>query len=468
MPQFINRANEHQFLEDEFRQDRASLVILYGRRRIGKTTLVKHFIEAKTAFYFVATEEPERENKKNFQVNVADFTGNRFLKKDVVLEWEEILTLLRDYQPDVKKVVVIDEFQYLGKTNPSFPSILQKIWDHCLAEANIMMILCGSLVGMMIKQTLSYSSPLYGRRTGQIRLNQIPFTHYHLFYDNPSAMNLLEHYAVTGGVPKYIELLKPAEDIFKTIEHNILSKRSFLYEEPVFLLEQEFGETGTYFSIIKTIAAGNRKLGKIASVLGVSQSAITKYLKTLQDLDIITREVPVTEKNPEKSKKGLYRITDNFISFWFKFVYPYRSYLEIENSGPVIEKIKSNFRENHVSFIYEDICRNHLMDLTIEQKIPFKLLKIGRWWDKDTEIDLVGIAENEADIIFGECKYSRQKIDADIFYQLIEKSKKVPSSPQARRHYIIFSQSGFTDALLKIAESNENLYLESITYPQGG
>jgi len=463
MTLFIGRKKEIQFLEDEFAQDRASLVILYGRRRIGKTTLIKQFIQEKNAFYFVATEESERENRRNFQHAVADFTQNTFLKKDVLLDWDEIFSVLNQHQPENKKIIAIDEFQYLGKAQTSFPSIFQKIWDQMLEGSRPMVILCGSLVGMMVEQTLSYSSPLYGRRTGQIRLDQIGYQDYGLFFKHPERFNLIEYYAVTGGVPKYIELFSPAADIFQAIEKNILSRQSFLFEEPVFLLEKEFGVTGTYFSLIKTIAAGNRKLGKIASALGLNQTGLTKYLKTLQELDIVAREVPVTEKNPEKSKKGLYRITDNFISFWFRFVHPYRSYLEMEQTERVIQRIKDQFRSSHVSFVYEDICRQWLIRKGLGKSPHIHLIQAGRWWDKDVEIDLLGFSENWEHAVFGECKYTAGPVDADVYRQLVEKAKSVhlPGVPQ--KHYVFFSQSGFTEAMMNLARSQDNMHLTSIS-----
>lgn len=459
MIKFVNRIPELRFLKEEFAQNRASLVIIYGRRRIGKTTLIKHFIQDKDACYFVATEESERENRRNFQHSVANFTGNEFLKKDVLLEWEEIFAEAKKHQSGAKKVIVLDEFQYIGKTRSSFPSVFQKIWDQVLADSRTMVILCGSLVGMMVDQTLAYSSPLYGRRTGQIKMDQISFLDYGEFFDPDLEIDNIEYYSVTGGVPKYVELFQPMGDIYEAIEQNILSKRSFLYEEPVFLLEKEFGESGTYFSIIKSIAAGNRKLGKIASALGIGQSGLTRYLKTLQELDIIAREVPVTEKNPEKSKRGLYHIKDNFISFWFKFVHPYRSFLEIDNTEIVLNKIKKHFRENHVSFVYEDICREWLLHSGLKGDAGTEILSVGRWWDKNTEIDVVGLTENESAIVFGECKYTQHATDADTYFKLVEKSKLVQTKAE-RKNFIIFSQSGFTQTLMDIAAKQENLHLK--------
>ena len=462
MVRFVDREQELRFLEGEFARERASLVVIYGRRRIGKTTLIKHFIQDKSAFYFVATEESERENRRNLQHAVGEYTHNPFLQKDVLLEWDEIFSMLNSYQPDVRKIIAIDEFQYLGRANSSFPSVFQKIWDQLLAEANVMVILCGSLVGMMVEQVLSYSSPLYGRRTGQIRLDQIAYQDYGQFFQHPERLNCIEYYAVTGGVPKYVELFPPAADIFQAMEKNILSKQSFLYEEPIFLLEKEFGQTGTYFSIIKTIAAGNRKLGKIASSLGIGQPGLTKYLQTLKELDLIAREVPVTEKNPEKSKKGLYRITDNFIRFWFRFVHPYRSYLEMENTELVMARIREQFRPNHVSFVYEDICRQWLM-LHGMSKIPdLHLMHVGRWWNKDLEIDLLGLSEGNEDVVFGECKYTTSPVGTDVYFHLLEKAQNVDLGPTGQKHYVLFSQSGFTPALQDMASEHENIHLETI------
>ncbi len=463
MTAFVDRQQELRFLEGEFAQDRASLVVLYGRRRIGKTTLIQHFIQNKPALYFVATEESERENRRNFQQAVAAATENWFLQKDILLDWEEIFAVLVEHQPNTRMVIALDEFQYLGKTQSAFPSVLQKIWDQMLAQANVMVILCGSLVGMMVEQTLAYSSPLYGRRTGQIRLGPIAYSEYTAFFPPSTTINRIEHYAVTGGVPKYVELFPPTPDIFQAIENTILSKQSFLYEEPLFLLDKAFVESGTYFSLLKTIAAGHRKLGKIASALGIGQSNLTRYLKTLQDLDLIARDVPVTETQPQKSKKGLYRITDHFLAFWFCFVHPFRNSLEIENPAPALRFLREQFRPSHVSFVYEDICRQWLLRHGLAKAPHLSLLHAGRWWDKNTEIDIVGFSEDPAEMIVGECKYLSRPVDTDVYLQLTHKAQLLPTPPKATLQYVLFSQSGFTPALRDLAREDPTLHLETIS-----
>ena len=302
MLNFIDRNPEMKFLESEYSRTGSSLVVIYGRRRIGKTELISEFIKNKNSIYFLATEENEVQNRNAFKDAISHFSNNEILKQARIDNWEILFkTLITDI--DNKKIVlVIDEFQYLGIANPAFPSIIQKIWDTYLKNSNIMVILCGSLISMMESQTLNYSSPLYGRRTGQIRLKQIPFLYYHEFFPNKDYKSLIEYYSVTGGVPKYIELFYDSEDIYSAIDANILTKQSFLYDEANFLLQKEVSEVGTYFSIIKAIAAGNHKLSKIASNIEIKQTSLTKYLNTLISLDLIEREIPVTEPNPLKAK----------------------------------------------------------------------------------------------------------------------------------------------------------------------
>lgn len=455
---FVDRAEELQFLQEQYKQKESSLVIIYGRRRTGKTTLIQKFIEDKPALYFLATEESERENIQNLKQLMASFSDNELLAAADGLGWMDIFRIFAKTTSNKRQILVIDEFQYLCTANSAFASILQKIWDTLLKELNVMVILCGSLISMMHSQTLSYSSPLYGRRTGQLRLRQIPFRDYGDFFPGMLPDQQIQYYAVTGGVPRYIEAFKKDDDLLAEIEKNILSRQSFLYEEPVFLLEKEVGEIGTYFSIIKTIAAGNHKLGKIAAVLEVPQSHLTKYLSTLIQIDLVERKVPVTVANPQKSKKGLYFITDNFISFWFRFVYPYRSSLEIGDTAYVLEKLRQEFIPCHVAYVYEGICTELLWQMSREGKLPFKLMQAGPWWDNHDEIDIIGLNHETGDIAFCECKYTGRPIGIEVLHQLQKKASRVKWRQKQRREtFVLFSRSGYQQELLDLA--NEQLIL---------
>lgn len=460
MSRFIDREQELNFLLSEYRRSGSSLVVIYGRRRIGKTELISKFINDKKSIYFLATEEDEVQNRNAFKNTVSDFLGNELLREARIDNWEILFKSLVAEKPNEKIILAIDEFQYLGLANSAFPSIMQKMWDTYLKNSNIMVILCGSLISMMESQTLNYSSPLYGRRTGQIRLKQIPFLYYHDFYPNKDYKSLIEYYSVTGGVPKYIELFYDSEDIFSAINKNILSKQSFLYDEAHFLLQKEVSEVGTYFSIMKAIAAGNRKLSKISSSIEIKQTSLSKYLKTLASLDLIEREVPVTEPNPQKSKKGLYRIKDNYILFWFKFIYPNMGFIESGNTAIVMNKLKENFIDKHVSFIYENVCIEKLWNMNAEGSLKFTFDKIGRWWNNTSEIDIIGIDSTGNNILFGECKYKKSKIGLDVLTALEKKSIEVEWNKDNRKsYYIIFSISGFTEELIKEAQKRNDVIL---------
>lgn len=333
MKHFVDREQEMETLQSEYEKDGSALVVLYGRRRVGKTTLISEFIKDKNALFFLASEESEAQNRSLLKEKVAEFINSDLLRSAEVKSWDVLFQSIMDTPFESKPVIVLDEFQYLGKANPAFPSIFQRIWEEILKDKSVMVILCGSLISMMESQTLAYGSPLYGRRTAQIRLKQIPFAYYHEFFPGKSHRELIEMYAVTGGVPKYIELFSESGDIYSAIRKCVLNRSGYLYDEPHFLLQQEVTEVGSYFSIMRAIAAGNSKLSAISAVLEIKATSLTKYLKTLIDLDILEREVPITEENPERSKKGLYKIKDNYLRFWFAFVYPNMSFIESGHSG---------------------------------------------------------------------------------------------------------------------------------------
>lgn len=457
MEQFVDRELEIRTLEKEYAKKESALVVVYGRRRVGKTTLLSEFIKGKKALYFLATQEAEALNRSAFREKAAVFTGNDLLAEISVDKWDTIFKAIVSRNWEEKPVLIIDEFQYLGKANPAFPSVFQRIWDELLMQSGVMVILCGSLISMMVSQTLSYNSPLYGRRTAQIRLKQIPFRYYREFCPGLSRKEQIERYAVTGGVPKYIESFSDCTDIFAGIEENILNRTGYLYEEPHFLLQQEVTEVGSYFSVLRAIAFGRSKLSEIASFMETKATDLTRTLKTLIELDLVRREVPVTEENPEKSKKGLYRITDYYIRFWFTMIYPNQGDIEQGNTAYVLEKIKKSLVRSHTAFVYEDICRE---ELAARKDLPCHFPKIGRYWDKNTEIDIVAVNDEESVILFGECKYWSDRVDVDVFYRLQEKAGQVPWHKGSRKElYCIFSMSGFSPRLLELARDRDDLIL---------
>lgn len=462
---FLGREKEILDLEKEYARD-GGFVVIYGRRRIGKTTLIKQFIKSKTAFYFLATKEVESQSMKRFAGVIARTTGNSVLQKAAFSDWLDLFQAVADYKPNEKKVLVIDEFPYLVKVNDSFPSILQNAWDEILKDSNVMLILCGSLISMMKKHALSYESPLYGRRTAQMRIAPLPFT---TVYENQklSFEEAAEQYSITGGVPKYMEFFSDGQPLYEQIKENVLSKNGFLYEEPNFLLTDEVQVPTNYFSIIKVIADGNHKLGTIAGILGLETSALTPYLKTLSELGFIEKQVPVTEKNAEKTRKGLYFISDNFLRFWFRYVYPYKGELEIDNMQISLDELDKDFKEKFVAFAYKDICKEIFARLCSDKAIEFTPSKIGSYWLNDksgnTQIDVMAVDTVNKRLFAGECKYHNQPVDADVYFELVKKVDNSSEIKSAFKGYTViygvFSKSGFTSRMTDISNSNPNLFL---------
>lgn len=460
---FIGRKNELHTLNTEYNRN-SSFVVIYGRRRVGKTTLIKEFLKNKTAFYYLATEELESQSMKRLANVIARTTKNTLLQKIEFTDWLDLFQLIADYKPEEKKVLVIDEFPYLVRTNSAFPSILQNAWDEFLKDSNVMLILSGSLIGMMQKHALSYDSPLYGRRTAQMRLMPLPFTSIYETQNLPFEQ-AVEQFALTGGVPKYLEFFEDGRPLEEQLKDAVFSKNGFLYEEPNFLLKSESLTAVNYFSIIKTIADGNHKLGKIASALGQESSSLTPYLSTLSDLGFIEKRTPITEKNPEKSRKGLYFIADNFLRFWFCYVYPYKGELELDNMQIVLDEIHKDFKEKFVAFAYEDICKDIFAKLCSNNAISFVPSRIGSYWlndyDGDTEINVMSVDHQNKQVFAGECKYHTKPVDAPVYFTLKEKvdnaSEIRKSFPKYNVIYGLFSKSGFTKRMLDIAKENPNI-----------
>ena len=462
---FIGRRKELEALEQEYQRD-GGFVVLYGRRRVGKTTLIKEFIKDKTAFYFLATEEVESQSMKRLAGVLARATNNPMLGRVAFSDWLDLFQEAARYRTEEKKVLIIDEFPYLVKTNQAFPSILQNAWDEFLKDSNIMLILCGSLIGMMRKHALSYESPLYGRRTAQIRLTPLTFTDVHTAQPQPFE-KAVEQYAVTGGVPKYLEFFRPDGELLEQIKSVILSKSGFLYEEPSFLLKDEVQSAANYFSIIRGIADGNHKLGKLAGALGMESSALTPYLSTLIELGFLVKDTPVTEKNPEKSRKGLYFISDNFVRFWFRYVYPYKGELELDNQQVSLDELNKDFVQKFVAFAYEDICKDIFAALCRSGELDFTPSRIGSYWlndvSNDTQIDVMAVDHQRKLLFAGECKYHNKPVDAPVYYALEEKVKKSTelhtAFPAYQVIYGLFSKSGFTQRMTEQAHGRPDILL---------
>ncbi len=315
----------------------------------------------------------------------------------------------------------------------------------------------GSSIGMMEKEVLFYKAPLYGRRTASLEVKELPFNALKAFFPGRSFEDIVKIYSVFGTIPAYIEKLDPKHDIFTNITELILNKGTFLYNEIEYILREELREPRNYFVILRAIAQGKRKMSEIVNETGFEKSLVARYLDILRSLRFVEKDVPVTEKQPEKSKQGLYRLHDKFFTFWFKYVFPNRSRLEIGNIDYVMKLIRGTF-EHHISTTYEDICADLCKNLMSDRLMQYT--SIGRWWQKNEEIDIVALDEESKTVYFGECKWSNKKVGDDIYQELVRKSQLVDWHKETRKdRYMLFSKSGFTKRMKDTAKKEKVLLI---------
>ncbi|TRZ77628.1 ATP-binding protein [bacterium] len=442
---FFNRQQELKALNGWWKKRKAQLAIIYGKRRVGKTALSLKFCENKPAVYFLSERLDIKLQLKKISKEIGQFFKDDYITEYGIEDWEQFFKYIASKKK--KFILVIDEFPYLVDADPAIPSIFQKGWDLYLSKSPVFLILCGSSIGMMEEHTLHYKSPLYGRRSGQILVKPFSFFDLEEIFHKYSFEERLLIYSIVGGTITYLKPFLENKNIWQTVEKNILSKEQFLYEEVDFLLREELREPRNYFSILINLSLGKRKMSEIINATGFEKSTLSAYLAILARLLIIEKEIPITDRIPEKSKKGLYRISDNFFEFWFRYVFRYRELVEEGKQKEVLKNIKASIVDL-ISRNYEEIACE-----IVKKKFASKFLYVGRWWERNNEIDIVGMNNESKEIIFGEVKWSNKKVGTNIFKSLKEKTDLVKWNNEKRKEkFILFSKSGFTNDMKKLAK----------------
>ncbi len=462
---FIGRESELAHLEALYSSDRAELYILYGRRRVGKTELLRTFCANKPHIFFIATLSSDRDQLAAFSQEIYQLLHNEVPDGFSYPSWEAALNALAEL-PD-RPVIVLDEFTYLIGGNKAIPSILQKVWDERLKNSKLVIILCGSYIGMMETEVIGYKAPLYGRRTSSFLLNPLELPSVPKFFPKFSPAQQIEAWAVLGGMPYYLCAFSDQVDIFTNIRMHILDTQGLLYTEPHLLLLEELREPRNYFSILRAIAQGSTRLNEIAQKAGVGDSPVTaRYLDILQQMRLVYRRVPATESQPEKSKKGLYAIADYFLRFWFRYVHPYLNSLNLGMAdGILAQRVRPTF-DQFVSYAFEEAARSYIIRAARNGQLPFLPERIGSWWDQGrragSEIDVLAISDSEKALIVGECKWSVNPIGMDILGDLKNKTHLLQKNESwESTAYFLFSKSGFTPALQEQA-AREGVRLISV------
>jgi len=387
---FINRKKELEFLKEKRKEEKSQLIVIYGRRRIGKTELIRQFIKNKPSFYFLAKKQKTELELERFAKRFSK-EFNTYLEAE---DFEELFEKISAFFKDKKYTIAIDEFSYWMEENPKILSTLQSAWDEILNKTKIFLILCGSSVGMM-ESLFSYKNPLYGRRTGQWKLEPLRFVDVKGFLPSYSTEELVKTYACVGGIPQYLAEFKDTKPFQENLISTFYSKGNILYEDGWWLLREELREPTVYLNILTAIAEGSTKLSEIAGKSRVDITNLPKYLNVLLTLDLIKKEFPVG-KTERKSRDFVYKVKDFYYNFWLRFVYPFKDDIEIESFR--FDSVKKSF-EKYLGAVFEEIAKEFLI-----LRLPY--YRIGKWWHKEEEIDLVAINEKNREIAFFECKWS--------------------------------------------------------------
>ena len=442
-------------MENKWLEKKSNFIVIYGKRRVGKTELIKQFIKDKNAIYFLADKRTTKDQLRELGLLFGEHFKDEAITKNGFNEWLDVFIYLKK---NIKEpfILAIDEYPYLIETDKAASSIFQKGWDQYLKDSPVMLVLSGSSIAMMENEVLSYKAPLYGRRSGQILVEPLNFRQSWQFFKEKTFEEFLEYFTLTGGMPAYLLEINPENSVEDNLKTKILDKKEFLHNEVEFILREELREPRTYLSILKAISWGKTRASEIINETGLEKNILFKYLGVLEDLKLITREVPATEANKLKSKRGIYKISDNFIKAWFQYVYPYKSNLEIGEYSEVIRKFRTGF-SILLCYSYEQVCSEILKE---NQKGIFSFERVGRWWNNDNEIDVIGINSENKRIIFCECKWSSKDIGTNILNDLIEKSKKVDwNNDKRKENFALFSKSGYTEELMRVAKERGDVYL---------
>ncbi len=440
----LGRERELAVLEKAWEKNTFQFMVMYGRRRVGKTTILQAFSERHESVFFPAQE-------KNDSLNLQDFSAvlqRRTMGESVApfSDWEKALSFAgKQATPERRILLVIDEFPFLAAANPSIKSILQHAIDHDWKDRNIFLVLCGSSVSFMLNEVMGYKSPLYGRITGQMEVRPFDYLDAAAFFPNYTREEQLLAYGILGGIPRYLAAFDGSRPIEENLREEILPESTFLHDEPQMLLRSELREPSVYNSILEAIANGANKLTEISDRIHEDRSKCGKYLQTLQAIRLVRKAVPCGE--PETSRKGVYELADFYCSFWYRFVFSRAGFNALLGPEAAAKEVMKEL-STYMGPRFERICLEFLLRKARLGALPFVPASIGRWWGVNPairaqdDVDILAIDRTGTRGIFCECKYRNHPMPMEEYDDLVRATAAFPNITE--RHLVFFSKSGFT------------------------
>ena len=449
----IGREKELNMLEKLYQTDTFQFLVMYGRRRIGKTTILQEFANQHDVIFFSAQE-------KNDALNLEDFSevAQRHFDHDFFApfpSWERAMEYIskKAALATKKTVLIIDEFPFIASQNPSIKSILQHTIDHTWKERNIFLILCGSSVSFMVNDVMGYKSPLYGRITAQIEIKPFDYLDSAKFFPHYDIEEQIQAYGILGGIPRYLEAFDDRKSIEENIAAHILSENAFLHEEPQMLLRMELREPSVYNTILESIAAGYNKQSLIADHIHEERTKCGKYLQVLQSIRLIKKVVPCGEN--ETSRKGIYALADCYYNFWYRYPFSHKNLYRLLGEEEAAREIMGQMND-YMGPRFEIICKEYLIHQARNRKLPFIPAHLGRWWGTNPairaqdDVDILGLSEDGTQAIFCECKYRNQPMPMAEYDDLVTASMAFPKVKE--KYFYFFSKGGYTDNVIERAK----------------
>lgn len=455
---FIGREREVQTLEKLYASGKFEFAVIYGRRRVGKTELINHFIKNKKAIYFMGVESNMKQNLENFSGSIMECMSG-IEAQTSFLSFQAALEYVFKLAESERIILAIDEYPYVARAEKSLASTLQRLIDQYKETSKLMLILCGSSMSYMEDQVLAYKAPLYGRRTAQMKIQPFEFEEVCQYFKQLSSEDKALMYGIAGGTPQYLLQMDEKLSIEDNIKNTYLNPMSFLYEEPLNLLKQEVREPGIYTAIITAIATGASRMSEISGKVGEDTNVCSAYIKNLISLGIVQKELPYGETS---SRKVIYSLEDNMFRFWYRFV-PVNNSIIARGAADLAYKRIEPQLSDYMGKVFEEICKQYLWKQLLNGNSKVEFSTLGRWWGNDpttksqTEIDIMG-EQDKSTALFGECKWTNEKVDTGVLETLIKRSRLFHYT---NIYLYIFSKSGFTQGCMQKATETGNVHLIS-------
>lgn len=447
----VGREKELEQIEKLYNSDYFEFLVMYGRRRVGKTTILQEFSGKHDVIFYSAQEKNDSLNLLDFSKTVQQYFEGQFIA--AFPSWEDAFSYVTKKASNKKTILIIDEFPFMAGPNPSIKSMLQHEIDHHWKNQNILLILCGSSVSFMINDIMGYESPLYGRTTSTMEVLPFDYLESAKFFSGYSMEDKLIAYGVLGGIPRYLNAFSEKRSIQENIETEILKNGAFLNDEPMMLLKMELREPNVYNSILEAIAGGHNKVTEIADCIHEDKSKCSKYITTLLSLRLVEKRVPCGE--PDGSKKTIYALTDNFCRFWYHYIFSNKSYYELLGASDAAKEIMDDISD-FMGLAFEDICRQYLMRQAKLRKLPFVPSDIGKWWGNNPaikaqdDVDILALNKKKTEGIFCECKFTNRPMPMEEYDDLVIATKAFPDT--MKKHLMFISKSGYTAPVQRRAE----------------